>query len=79
MLVIVDGLDECESVSAQHDILRLIARLITANPNLPLRFLITSRPEPHIHSLLQSGNCQHLCYGLSLDEIFDPHTVQNAH
>jgi hypothetical protein len=77
VLVIVDGLDECESAIAQYHILRSIANVINANLNhLPLRFLITSRPEPHIHSLLQRSSFQHICYGLSLDYIFDLDTVQ---
>lgn len=46
-LVVIDGLDECEDPRTQCDILRAIATA-TKQLRLPFRFLVTSRPEPHI-------------------------------
>jgi hypothetical protein len=46
-LVVIDGLDECSDQNTQCDLLRIIASAIPHIP-YPLRFLITSRPEPHI-------------------------------
>ncbi|KAJ7248318.1 hypothetical protein C8J57DRAFT_1080381, partial [Mycena rebaudengoi] len=45
--IIIDGVDECEGHQVQQDLLRLIANAIHEHPS-PLRFLIASRPEPHI-------------------------------
>ena len=46
-LVVVDGLDGCEDKDHQKQILSHISELTTTY-HLPVRFLITSRPEPHI-------------------------------
>ncbi|KAF7770234.1 hypothetical protein Agabi119p4_6208 [Agaricus bisporus var. burnettii] len=46
--VILDGLDECEGETAQREILEMITNAIRTNPNLPLRWLIFSRPEAHL-------------------------------
>ena len=46
-LVVIDGLDECSDLNTQCDLLRIIASAVPHIP-YPLRFLITSRPEPHI-------------------------------
>jgi hypothetical protein len=46
--IILDGLDECEGELAQLEILDIITDAIRANPNLPLRWLIFSRPEAHL-------------------------------
>jgi len=47
ILILVDGLDECESVKEQWAFLRAISGT-TGWHNLPLYFFITSRPETHI-------------------------------
>ena len=46
-IVIIDGVDECADEMIQHHFLSLIGTSID-NGGLPLRFLICSRPEPHI-------------------------------
>ena len=70
ILVVIDGLDECDSTVVQCDILRSTANAINTNHlTVRLRFLITSRPEPHIRSLLDGGHFQHLCYQYSLDQL----------
>lgn len=46
-LVVVDGLDECDGDENQKLIISHISALIHKH-NLPLTFLIASRPEPHI-------------------------------
>ncbi|KAF8175297.1 hypothetical protein K438DRAFT_2045892 [Mycena galopus ATCC 62051] len=51
--VVIDGLDECEGQDVQEEILRAV-RNCTAKYNLPLRFIIASRPEPHIYDIFQS-------------------------
>jgi hypothetical protein len=46
--VILDGFDECEGEHAQREILNMITDAIRTNPDLPLRWLIFSRPEAHL-------------------------------
>ncbi|KAJ7074629.1 hypothetical protein C8F01DRAFT_31304 [Mycena amicta] len=73
-VVVIDGLDECDSnlKDAQTRIIKIIFQILLAT-GLPHRFLICSRPEPHIRetfdSLLASGRSyRHLV----LDDTFDP-------
>ncbi|KAJ7097701.1 hypothetical protein C8R44DRAFT_859847 [Mycena epipterygia] len=47
LVVLIDGLDECEGHDVQQEVLRCIGNTAHGQ-NLPLRFLIASRPEPHI-------------------------------
>jgi len=46
-LIVIDGLDECKDKEVQCNLLLSIADAIPRIPH-PLRFLVTSRPEPHI-------------------------------
>jgi len=46
-LIIIDGLDEVTGKDVQSDIIRIIGDAMK-DIRLPLRFLIASRPEPHI-------------------------------
>jgi len=46
-LVIVDGLDEVTGKDVQVDIIKIIGNTMK-DIRLPLRFLVASRPEPHI-------------------------------
>jgi len=46
-LIVIDGLDECKNQEVQCKLLLAIADAIHRIPH-PLRFLVTSRPEPHI-------------------------------
>jgi len=46
-IIIIDGLDECEAFDSQRDILALIGQ-VTMDPNVPIRFIIASRPEYQI-------------------------------
>ncbi|KAJ6574515.1 hypothetical protein B0H19DRAFT_912773, partial [Mycena capillaripes] len=47
LVVVIDGLDECEDENIQLEILRSIANVTIHGHELALRFLISSRPEPH--------------------------------
>ncbi|KAJ7097696.1 hypothetical protein C8R44DRAFT_369215 [Mycena epipterygia] len=51
-VIIIDGLDECEGQKVQQEILRLIGNAVQEH-KLPLRFLIASRPEPHIRQIFR--------------------------
>jgi hypothetical protein len=46
-IIIIDGLDECEDLNSQRDILTLIGQ-VTMDPDITLRFIIASRPEHQI-------------------------------
>jgi hypothetical protein len=50
VLVIIDGLDECNNPHTQIELLRLISNLCVSHPSSPLVWLISSRPETHITS-----------------------------
>ena len=71
MIVIIDGVDECEGSQVQRDILTLIGNTLTMH-QLPLRFFVASRPEPHIRDTMDSAIFRHISRRLVLDESFWP-------
>ncbi|KAJ7899385.1 hypothetical protein B0H13DRAFT_1622782 [Mycena leptocephala] len=54
LVVVIDGLDECEDKSIQQEILHSIGHTVNHN-YLGLQFLVASRPEPHIHEVFTSS------------------------
>lgn len=47
LLIVIDGLDECQNPDTQCDLLKILAEAIPYLP-YPFRFFISSRPEAHI-------------------------------
>src|SRR5262249_26770791 len=56
ILIIIDGLDECQNPNTQQQLLHLISDLCTTHPSSPLVWLIPSRPETHITSFFARRN-----------------------
>ncbi|KAJ6630406.1 hypothetical protein B0H10DRAFT_2349811, partial [Mycena sp. CBHHK59/15] len=54
-ILIIDGLDECNGQEIQQEILRSLGNSLHDH-SPPLRILIASRPEPHIHKIFE-GPC----------------------
>lgn len=52
--VLLDGLDECEGVDQQCEIVRLVSKFVINYPKTPLTWAIASRPEPHIKATFAS-------------------------
>ena len=70
-LVIIDGVDECTTEQDQKLFLMLIADAL-ARTNIPLRFLVCSRPEPHIKETFDKENMKDITRTVVLDEKFAP-------
>ena len=70
-LVIIDGVDECAPEQDQKLFLTLIADTL-ARTNVPLRFLICSRPEAHIKETFDMEMMQNITRAIVLDEKFAP-------
>jgi hypothetical protein len=49
-LVFLDGLDECQGEDAQCEFVKLINEVVRVKKDLPLLWLICSRPEAHLQS-----------------------------
>ncbi|KAJ7432385.1 hypothetical protein B0H11DRAFT_2076825 [Mycena galericulata] len=58
-IVVIDGLDECEDFKVQHDLITLFLHSIQEY-DLPIRLLISSRPELNIQQAFRSFN-EDLC------------------
>ncbi|KAJ6482444.1 hypothetical protein C8R45DRAFT_302541 [Mycena sanguinolenta] len=69
LVLIIDGLDECEGKEIQCEILRSIGSAIREGP-LPLRVFIASRPEPHIHEIFTSALRGIHC-SINIEQSFD--------
>lgn len=65
--IFIDGLDECEGNQAQQYILHTIQDA-TLTYNLPLRFIVASRPEAHLQDILNPVNGHEKCSRISLVE-----------
>ena len=70
-LVIIDGVDECAPDQAQLLFLRLIGDAL-ARTQIPLRFLICSRPEAHIQGMFGSEVMTNVTLPILLDDQFTP-------
>lgn len=65
-LIIIDGLDECNSDNAQCDIIRIILSSATSR-TLPFCWAVFSRPEPHIESAFSTLDpASTLCWRITL-------------
>ncbi|KAJ7663210.1 hypothetical protein DFH06DRAFT_345805 [Mycena polygramma] len=67
--ILIDGLDECEGQSVQQEILRLI--LHSTHPQIPLRYMIASRPEAHIRGALDEPSRHPLYRAFDVESCFD--------
>lgn len=70
-LILLDGLDECHDEMKQCAIIEAICTTLTRF-DIPLRFLIASRPEPHIHNILRRPDVFSISHYLKLDDSFNP-------
>ena len=70
-LIIIDGVDECASERDQKLLLELIGNSVV-HGKIPLRFLICSRPEPHIEERFDAEAVTNLVHSVVLDERFAP-------
>ncbi|KXN84396.1 hypothetical protein AN958_12655 [Leucoagaricus sp. SymC.cos] len=50
-VILLDGLDECKGQSAQRSFVKLINDVVRDKKDLPLLWLICSRPESHLQSM----------------------------
>ncbi|KAK6987479.1 NACHT domain-containing protein [Favolaschia claudopus] len=67
LIIVIDGLDECEDERHQQELLRSIARSLPSQPLL--RILIASRPEAHIKDVFDDPALQ-LCKRLGVSGSF---------
>ncbi|KXN91802.1 hypothetical protein AN958_11952 [Leucoagaricus sp. SymC.cos] len=65
LAIIVDGLNELEDADMQLVIIDLVAASVREGAT-PFRWLITSRPEPHITRLMNSSSIYPSVFGLEL-------------
>lgn len=66
-LIIIDGLDQCSDPEAQLNILNSISKALK-ECQFPLKFFITSRPEPYIVTEFNSETVKPILSSLFLDE-----------
>jgi len=71
-LIILDGLDECSTTSAQTQILNALSTA-TKHLDIPLFFLIASRPEQDIRqSFNDQSGLGSLSFSIALDDTYRP-------
>ncbi|KAJ7445938.1 hypothetical protein B0H11DRAFT_2249115 [Mycena galericulata] len=69
VLIVIDGLDECEDQAIQQEILRSIG--FAVQQPLSVLFFITSRPEPHITEVFDEQLLDGFHRALNIRESFD--------
>ncbi|KAJ7207453.1 hypothetical protein GGX14DRAFT_366076 [Mycena pura] len=67
-IIIIDGLDECEGENVQQEVLRLIEA--SAQRRIPLRFVVASRPEAHIHEVFDGLSFHDMYRAFNIDSSF---------
>jgi hypothetical protein len=71
-LIILDGLDECRTTSAQTHILNALSTAVK-DLHIPLCFLIASRPEQDIRQAFNNPNgLGPLSFSIALDDTYQP-------
>jgi len=69
-IIIIDGLDECQGLDSQSDILSLVAQ-VSRDATVPFRFIIASRPEHQICSAFNEEPLFSMTRRLILDEEYE--------
>jgi hypothetical protein len=70
-LIIIDGLDECDTSAVQCNILEVISRLFR-DYRLPFLVIIASRPERHLTHSFSTGSLPEFHTTLALDDTYKP-------
>ncbi|KAF7372886.1 putative nwd2 protein [Mycena sanguinolenta] len=69
--ILIDGLDECEGHEIQRKILRAIRNSCSSKHLISLRFIVASRPEPHIREVFDSPFYSDVHRTLNVEQSFD--------
>jgi len=67
-VIVIDGLDECSDCKLQQRILDIVGKAVA---KIPLCFLISSRPEPHIADIFSQPEFP--AFRINLDNVTDAH------
>jgi hypothetical protein len=70
-LIIIDGLDECDTLAVQCSILHAIS-LLFYKYHLPLLILVASRPENHLTHSFTTGSLPKIHTALALNDTYTP-------
>ena len=70
-LIIIDGLDECDTSTVQCGILQIMS-LLFHDYHLPLLILVSSRPERHLSHSFRTGSLPEFHTTLALDDTYEP-------
>ncbi|KAJ6447575.1 hypothetical protein C8R45DRAFT_884491, partial [Mycena sanguinolenta] len=69
LVIVIDGLDECDGHAFQGEVLRAI-RNPSSNHPIFLRFLVASRPEPNIREVFDSSFYSGHCRLVNVEQSF---------
>jgi hypothetical protein len=69
-ILLVDGLDECDTHNAQVEVLHLIGHVVCQHPNV-FRIIIASRPEAHIRDILEEPSFGGILHSVNIEQSFD--------
>jgi len=70
-LIVIDGLDECESHSSQLEILDSLLYIASISPT-PIRILVCSRPESQIDNFFASRQVRDVLFKMFLGDEYSP-------
>ncbi|KAF8203551.1 hypothetical protein K438DRAFT_1820375 [Mycena galopus ATCC 62051] len=70
MVIVIDGLDECEGENVQQEIIELVGKAVT-QLHCPLRFLIASRLESHISQIFRQPSFDDLHHKFNIHQSFE--------
>ncbi|KAJ7884473.1 hypothetical protein B0H13DRAFT_2537349, partial [Mycena leptocephala] len=74
LVIVIDGLDECENQDIQQEILRAIGEALQDQDiflRIPLRIFIASRPEPHIAEIFRGDPLIGSHFQMNIHQSFD--------
>ncbi|KAF9450016.1 hypothetical protein P691DRAFT_789971 [Macrolepiota fuliginosa MF-IS2] len=77
LLIILDGLDECEDKEAQVEFINLISTHVRQVDKFPLRWMVCSRPEWHLQTALSNSDFEIVCERQEL-KVHDPEAQADA-
>lgn len=77
LVVIIDGLDECDGEEEQCQIIECICDNLRRLTPLPIRWVVFSRPEPHLKRVFGVAGSQGLCWMKEI-VIDDPITLRDV-